>query len=111
MYLMENLIPILLFTLSTTLTPGPNNFMVMNSGLNFGVKRSVPHYLGICFGFPMMVLIVALGFGALFVKYMWIKNLLKVFGSAYMIYLAYCILRMNANVKTSQVKQPFTFIQ
>jgi len=63
-----NLIPLLLFAFSATLTPGPNNLMVMNSGLNFGTRKSLPHFYGICVGFPLMFLIVALGFGVIFEK-------------------------------------------
>ena len=66
---MNDLVPLLLFSISTTFTPGPNNIMIMNSGMNFGIQKSLPHYLGICFGFPAMVLMVALGLGVVFMKY------------------------------------------
>lgn len=108
---MSDLIPILMFSIAATLTPGPNNFMIMNSGLNFGLKRSLPHYLGICFGFPIMVLIVALGFGAIFLKYFWLKQLLKVVGSAYILYLAWCIVSTLAQPKDGAAAKPFSFLQ
>lgn len=109
---MHNLLPLILFTLSSSLTPGPNNFMIMNSGMNFGLRRSFPHFLGICIGFPMMLLIVALGFGAVFVKYLWIKEALKIIGSLYMVYLAWQILQtsLTDGSKRSAVK-PFSFLQ
>jgi threonine/homoserine/homoserine lactone efflux protein len=58
---MEILLSVLLFALVSTATPGPNNIMVMTSGMNFGVWRTLPHYLGICIGFPAMVLAISMG--------------------------------------------------
>ena len=108
---MNDLIPILMFSVATTLTPGPNNFMMLNSGLTFGLKRSLPHYLGICIGFPIMLLLVALGFGAVFLKYVWLKHALKVVGSAYILYLAWCIVSSLSEPKESGAAKPFSFFQ
>ena len=108
---MSYLLPLILFCLSTTLTPGPNNFMILNSGLKFGIQKSLPHYLGICLGFPLMVLIVALGFGEIFQKYLWLKHILKIIGSAYMLYLAWQILFASSNPKASHAVKPLSFLQ
>lgn len=108
---MNNFIPLLLFAISTTFTPGPNNIMIMNSGMHFGIKKSLPHYLGICFGFPAMVLMVALGLGAVFIKYVWIKNLLKIIGSIYMLCLAWQILISSGKPSLDQIKKPLNFLQ
>lgn len=108
---MHNLLPILLFTISSGLTPGPNNFMLMNSGMNFGIRRSMPHFWGICLGFPAMVMVVALGFGALFTQYVWIKEVLKVIGSLYMLFLAWQILQATLSHDEARVGKPFSFIQ
>lgn len=109
--IMEKIIPILLFCLSTTITPGPNNIMLMDSGLNFGIKKSLPHYLGICLGFPAMVLLVAIGFGHLFEKYVLLKTILKVLGSIYMLYMAGLILSSLTHHENSGAIKPFNFIQ
>ncbi len=108
---MNDFFPLLLFSVSTTFTPGPNNIMIMNSGMNFGLRRSFPHYLGICFGFPAMVLMVALGLGAVFIKYAWIKYVLKIMGSLYMLYLAWQILRSSSEVDLGNVRKPLNFLQ
>lgn len=108
---MKNLIPLLLFTFSSSFTPGPNNFMIMNSGLNFGIKRSMPHYWGICLGFPVMFLIVALGLGAVFTKYSWVKECLKILGSIYMLYLAWQILTSNKKATMTHAPKPLNFLQ
>lgn len=108
---MTNYVPLLLFAMSTTFTPGPNNFMIMNSGMNFGIKKSLPHYFGICVGFPLMVLMVALGLGVVFTKYLWIKQVLKIVGSVYMLYLAWQILRSHSKGNTDKTSRPLSFIQ
>jgi len=107
--MINELAPLLLFSLSTTFTPGPNNIMIMNSGLNFGVIRSLPHYLGICLGFPIMVLMVALGLGVIFTQYNWIKHILKILGSIYMLYLAWQILRSSKETAQLSTRQPLSF--
>lgn len=52
---MDPFSPIVLFALSTSISPGPNNVMIMSSGANRGVLKSLPMLLGICIGFPLMV--------------------------------------------------------
>jgi len=108
---MTELLPFFLFAISTTFTPGPNNFLILNSGLNFGIKRSVPHFLGICIGFPLMMIVVALGFGAILTQYDWMHHFFKLAGSAYMLYLAWQILRSNTKTQLSQPLKPMTFLQ
>ena len=48
------------------LAPGPNNIMLTASGANFGLRRTLPHLLGVCIGFPVMALMIGLGLGRLF---------------------------------------------
>lgn len=108
---MQDLIPVLLFAISTTLTPGPNNFMLMNSGLNYGPRRSLPHLMGVCLGFPLMFLVLALGFGFVFVKFAIIKHILKLLGSAYLLYLAYKIMNSTNTSDKIGDDKPFSFLQ
>ena len=53
-----------LFLIVSSVTPGPNNAMLMASGVNFGVRRSLPHLLGVQIGFTVMLLCVGLGLHA-----------------------------------------------
>lgn len=108
---MEIYLSLILFAISTTLTPGPNNFMILNSGLNFGIRKTLPHYLGVCFGFPSMVLLVSLGLSAVFIKYTIIKSVLKIVGSIYMLYLAWLILRSHTKTNAVQTRKPVGFFQ
>ncbi len=88
---MELLVALALFCIVTLFTPGPNNLMLMTSGLNFGVRRGMPHLLGVVLGFAGMVLIVGLGLGAIFERWPLLYVALKYGGAAYLLYLAWQI--------------------
>lgn len=81
----------ILYAFVTSITPGPNNLLALSSGVNFGFRRTTPLVIGICFGFSVMFVVVALGMNQLFIRYPIIIPLLKVFGSLYILYLAYLI--------------------
>src|ERR1700726_3300318 len=77
-------------------TPGPNNIMVLSSGLTFGFRRSLPHIAGIAIGVSIMVASVGLGLGAIFIAYPVLQTILKYAGAAYLIYLAAAIAMSGA---------------
>ena len=79
------------FAVTSCITPGPNNSMLMASGLNYGTRRSLPHYFGIIIGFPLMILAVGLGIAQVFDLYPSLHTVLKIVGAAYLTYLAYKI--------------------
>ncbi|MDI9244781.1 LysE family translocator [Marinobacter sp. CHS3-4] len=108
---MEILLSVLLFALVSTATPGPNNIMVMTSGMNFGVWRTLPHYLGICIGFPAMVLGVSLGLGTLFEAVPVMHQLIKVLGISYLMYLAWRIATTATEVTQDDTSRPLSFWQ
>ncbi|PRA58829.1 MULTISPECIES: LysE family translocator [Pseudomonas] len=80
-----------LFALVTSITPGPNNTMLLASGVNFGFNRTIPHMLGITCGFFILVLAVGFGLGAVFQSYPVLYNVLRVVGASYLLYLAWKI--------------------
>ena len=80
-----------LFALVTSITPGPNNTMLLASGVNFGFNRTIPHMLGITCGFFSLVLAVGLGLGAMFQTYPLFYTILRYAGAAYLLYLAWKI--------------------
>jgi threonine/homoserine/homoserine lactone efflux protein len=82
---------LLVFVLVTLFTPGPNNAMLMTTGLNFGFRRGQPHLWGVALGFAVMVLAVGLGLGAVFAAYPIVYAVLKYAGAAYLLYLAWQI--------------------
>jgi threonine/homoserine/homoserine lactone efflux protein len=108
---MELLISIIVFALVATVTPGPNNIMVMTSGLNHGIARTLPHFFGICLGFPTMVIAVGLGLGALFEQFPLFHSVVKVLGISYLLLLAYKIATTRSTVNGTQPGQPLTFFQ
>ena len=108
----ENLIlPLLLFSISMTITPGPNNVMVTASGVNFGYKKTLPHILGITFGFPVMIVLIGLGLGSVFKSFPVIHHILKYIGATYLLYLAWKIATFSSINNNGGRNKPFTFWQ
>lgn len=99
------------FAITTCVTPGPNNAMIMASGLNYGIRRSMPHYSGIVLGFPLMVLAVGMGIAQVFEVYPVLHLVLKIVGAAYLSYLAYKIASAPVSNNNQSKGKPFTFIQ
>lgn len=79
------------FAFATSITPGPNNMMLMASGVNFGFRRSIPHMLGIELGFGALILAVGLGLGAVLAAFPAADLALKVCGGIYLLFLAWKI--------------------
>lgn len=102
---------IILFAIATCVTPGPNNTMIMTSGLNYGIRRSLPHFSGIILGFPVMVIAVGLGLSTIFEQYPILHTLLKLVGASYLTYLAYKIASAPVTELSETVGKPFSFIQ
>ena len=106
----ELLFAFVVFALATLFTPGPNNIMLMTSGLNFGFARTLPHSVGVTLGFSFMVLVVGFGLGALFAAYPLLYQVVKYAGAVYLLYLAWRIA--NAAGAHGEARgQPFTFLQ
>jgi len=81
----------MLFALVTTITPGPNNTMLLASGVNFGFRRTVPHILGISAGVVLLMLSVGFGLGELFRHVPGLYTALEAASVAYLLYLAWKI--------------------
>lgn len=106
---METLLPLALFALVSTITPGPNNIMLTSSGILFGFMRSIPHMLGISFGLVVMVALCALGIGSLILAVPSIQVLLKLLASAYLLYLAWKLRRMSFRQDEGGRAKPMSF--
>ena len=83
---------LILFAVSTCGSPGPNNIMIMSSGANHGIRRSMPHAIGINIGFPVMVILVGVGLGEALHRLPVLLDILRPLGVAYLLYLAYRIM-------------------
>ncbi|AUR52740.1 LysE family translocator [Aquella oligotrophica] len=109
---MEYYLSLLLFCVSSSITPGPNNLMMLMSGINFGVKRSLPHYFGILFGFSAMVFLVGMGLAGVFAKFPVLHQVIKYIGAIYMLYLAYQIIRSSSSLKeVKSARRPLSFFK
>ena len=87
----DTFLALLVYAFVTSITPGPNNFMLLASGVNFGFKRTIPHMFGIGVGFFSLLLGVGFGLGALLKTFPSLYTVLKFAGGAYLIYLAWQI--------------------
>jgi threonine/homoserine/homoserine lactone efflux protein len=105
-------IALFIFGFIAAFTPGPNNTMLLATGINFGVKRAWPHILGIAIGFPFMIACIGFGLGRVFEIYPLIYVALKYLGAAYMIWLAWKIAMSKPSGDDALEKaEPITFLQ
>ena len=107
----ESLAGLALFSLVSSITPGPNNLMLMTSGVNFGIRRSIPHMAGIQIGFNGLVLVVGLGLGAMFVAMPGLQLALKIVCSLYLLYLAWRIATAGDLSPTAEVARPMKLLE
>jgi threonine/homoserine/homoserine lactone efflux protein len=107
----ETLIPYILYCIAMSGTPGPNNLMVLASGVNYGYKRSQPHIWGINIGFSLMMFILALGVGAVFLAEPRLQFAMKMIGVIYMLWLAWKIATQQGIGEGKSASKPLTFLQ
>jgi threonine/homoserine/homoserine lactone efflux protein len=86
-----------MFAFVMSVTPGPNNIMLLASGAQFGFRRTLPHMVGIGVGMAILISSALLGLGALFALYPPLYIVLKWFGGAYLLWLAWKIASAPAN--------------
>jgi len=102
---------LVVFAFVTSITPGPNNFMLLASGVNFGFWRTVPHMCGIGVGFFTLLVGVGLGLGAMLTAYPQLHLALKVAGGAYLLYLAWKIAMSRSLGEKEGGTRPMTFLE
>jgi len=111
MFSLNYISAVILFAISTSFTPGPNNFLLLASGMKFGLKKTLGHILGIAVGFPLMLMII----GILFNKIIFINPLffkiLSIIGMVYLFYLGYQIIFSDLMYEEKEVSKPITFIE
>ncbi|VWC07827.1 lysine transporter LysE [Burkholderia lata] len=101
----------MLFALVTSITPGPNNTMLLASGVNFGFRRTMPHLFGISIGVAILMLCVGFGLGEAFKRVPLMYTILEAASVAYLLYLAWRI-GTSGEVKAHGAKpRPMTFVE
>jgi threonine/homoserine/homoserine lactone efflux protein len=89
------LLAFVLFSTVMFFTPGPNNIMLLSSGLTYGFRPTLPHMAGVAIGFAFMVGAVGVGLGEVFLVYPVLQTILKYAGAAYLVYLAIAIAKAD----------------
>ena len=108
----ETFLSLILFALVAAVTPGPNNLMLLASGVNFGFRRTIPHMSGIAAGFVVLMLAVGGGIGAVMTLYPALNTALKIAGAAYLLYLAWMIASTRSlEDKGDRGSEPMSFMQ
>lgn len=107
----ENLLPLALFAIAGSFTPGPNNVMVTASGQAFGFARSVPHMVGVTAGFAVLLIAFGLGLGQIFTWYPALHHALRIAGVVYLLYLAWRIATAGDPAAAKGSPRPLTFIE
>jgi threonine/homoserine/homoserine lactone efflux protein len=107
---MESLGALVAFSFVSAVTPGPNNILLWASGATFGFRRTIPHAVGTTLGIGSMALAVAAGLGALVTAVPEVAFVMKVVGSAYLLFLAYQVAGAHALERTD-VARPLGLLQ
>jgi len=101
---------LVLFSFVSSVTPGPNNIMLLASGVNFGFVKTIPHMFGIALGFGVLLLAVGFGLREVFLQFPVMELVLKVIGGSYLIYLAWKIAS-SGSVETGEASaRPMTLM-
>ena len=109
--LLIGLLPLISYAFIASITPGPNNLMLLASGINFGIRPTLPHMAGIIAGSFTLQLLSGLGAGMLFEVYPVARELLKFAGCGYMLYLAWKIANSVSMHDEKVHSAPFPFWQ
>ena len=104
------LFPLISFYFVMYVTPGPNNAMVLTSGLKFGFLKSVPHMTGITIGHVTQLILVCLGLGKIFQIFPQLQDILKIICAIYLVYLGYKIIGSFNKIKEDD-SRPLKFYE
>ncbi|MBV8783576.1 MAG: LysE family translocator [Gammaproteobacteria bacterium] len=97
-------LPFLTYTFVMSITPGPNNVMLTASGARFGLRRTLPHLIGISSGFAVQLLAVCAGLAVLFRRWPALQTLLSWVGAAYLVFLGWQLLRSEAAAAAARAR-------
>lgn len=105
----NNILTLFALALAAAWTPGPNNALLAGSGAKFGLRRTVPHALGVGLGFPAMVLIIGLFLGVAFQKSALLRDVLRYGGAAMLLWVSWKIASAGGLGSASGPARPFYF--
>lgn len=99
------------FAIAGSFTPGPNNAMLLASGVNYGFQRTVPHIAGVTIGYGVMFAAVGLGVGRFIVENPTLHGALKIASAVYLVWLAWRIATAEGEPAEASASRPMTFLQ
>src|SRR5580658_6765606 len=103
-------LPCATYAFVMSITPGPNNVMLTAAGANFGLRRTLPHILGISCGFGAQVAAVCGGLGIVFTRWPQLHLALKWVGAGYLLFLGWQMLR-SRSAQAGNAGKPITFVE
>ena len=105
----SQLIPLILFGIATSFSPGPNNIMTSYTAFNFGFKKTIPTMLGVVLGWTTLIILLQIGSVMVFQKFEILQTVIKVLGSVYLLFMAYKL--SFSSIKRNNVDpKPVTFL-
>jgi threonine/homoserine/homoserine lactone efflux protein len=105
----SQIVPLVLFAIAASFSPGPNNIVTSYTSFNFGFKKTVPTMLGVVIGWMTLVIFLQMGSGIIFKQFENLQITIKIFGSIYLFYMAYK-LSFSKNISGKSSPKPVTFI-
>jgi threonine/homoserine/homoserine lactone efflux protein len=106
----EILYALMVFCFVSAITPGPNNLMLLASGVNFGFQRTIPHMMGVDLGFALMVGLVGIGLDIVFSRFPALLPTMRYAGAAYMLWLAVRLALAGPIGNAEQRGNPLSFL-
>ena len=101
--------PLVLFAIAASFSPGPNNIVTSYTSFNFGFKKTIPTMLGVIIGWMTLVIFLQMGSGVIFKQFEELQIIIKIFGSIYLLYMAYK-LSSSKTISGKSTTKPVTFI-
>ena len=109
---MSPFLSMMAFAFATSITPGPNNAMVMMTAANWGFRASLPAFFGVELGFSVLLLATGLGLGQLFAVWPLLHLVLKWACFAWLLVLAWKLARTRTHETRSDTHdRPLKFLQ
>ena len=102
-------IPLILLLFVGNFTPGPNNIIASYSGFHFGFKKTIPHILGVTFGWPSLILAFNSVLVIIFIEFPVVQRTVEILGSLFLIYLAYTLIKVKS-IEEKELQKPMTFL-
>ncbi|MAA97396.1 MAG: lysine transporter LysE [Stappia sp.] len=110
---LETAVALVAFAFAMSVSPGPGNFLLLASGGNFGLRRTLPLLFGISFGFLAMVFGVGMGLGQILKANPGIGLVLRLACTAFIVWMAWKVAgSRNLGIGSgSSMERPFSFLQ